>query len=205
MEAELVIGIDPGLANTGWGVVAAQGGKLSAVAYGCISTTPDQELPARLAAIHDGLCQVIERYHPTALSAEGIFFGENARSAMATAQARGAALVACAAKGLEYGEYSPPQIKQALVGTGKADKAQVQYMVKAVLGLDHEPKPDHAADALAAAVTHLRLRSAKMLEGKQAQRLAASLAASGAPTAAQAQSKFNQCVQRALAKEGMRS
>ncbi|MFR7755608.1 MAG: crossover junction endodeoxyribonuclease RuvC, partial [Bacteroidales bacterium] len=98
------------------------------------------------------------------LSVEGIYFGNNAKSAIPTAQARGAALVACAYRGLEYGEYTPMQIKQALVGTGAADKRQIQYMVRAVLKLDHEPRPDHAADALAAAITHARLRTSRIIE-----------------------------------------
>ena len=113
---------------------------------------------------HDNLLEIIDRYLPTELSVEGIYFGNNAKSAIPTAQARGAALVACAYRGLEYGEYTPMQIKQALVGTGAADKRQIQYMVRAVLKLDHEPRPDHAADALAAAITHARLRTSRIIE-----------------------------------------
>ena len=164
MEPFVIMGIDPGLANTGWGVVECRGPKIKPVAYGCITTGTHLELPARLAIIHDNLCEMIDRYRPVALSVEGIYFGVNTKSAIATAQARGAALVACAYKGLEYGEYTPMQIKQAVVGTGAADKAQVQYMVRAVLELDHEPKPDHAADALAAAITHARLRDVRKRE-----------------------------------------
>lgn len=152
------MGIDPGLANTGWGVIRCFGTRIEPVAYGCITTTKNHDLPTRLAIIHDNLIETIDRYKPAALSVEGIYFGVNAKSAIPTAQARGAALVACAYKGLEYGEYTPMQIKQALVGTGAADKRQIQYMVRAVLKLDHEPKPDHAADALAAAITHARFR-----------------------------------------------
>lgn len=164
MESLVILGIDPGLANTGWGVISCRGSRISPIAYGCISTDTSHDLPTRLAIIHDNLCEIIDRYYPVALSVEGIYFGSNAKSAIPTAQARGAALVACAYKGLEYGEYTPMQIKQALVGTGAADKHQVQYMVKAVLELDHEPKPDHAADALAAAITHARLRDSLALE-----------------------------------------
>jgi crossover junction endodeoxyribonuclease RuvC len=166
VESLVIIGIDPGLANTGWGVVHCHGSRIDPIAYGCITTTNTHDLPTRLAIIHDNLLEIIDRYKPQALSAEGIYFGANAKSAIPTAQARGAALVACACKGLEYGEYTPKQIKQALVGTGAADKNQVQYMVKAVLGFDQEPKPDHAADALAAAITHARLRTSRMLEKK---------------------------------------
>lgn len=170
MEPFVIMGIDPGLANTGWGVVACYGSRLKPLAYGCVTTETSMELPSRLAAIHDNLCEMIDRYQPVALSVEGIYFGVNTKSAIATAQARGAALVACAFKGLEYAEYTPMQIKQAVVGTGSADKAQVQYMVRAVLELDHEPKPDHAADALAAAITHARLREVRAHEREVAAR-----------------------------------
>ena len=204
MEESVILGIDPGLANTGWGVVRAGGSRVRPVAYGCITTGVEDELPTRLATIHDMLCGIIDRYEPTALSAEGIYFGANAKSAMLTAQARGAALVACAYKGLEYGEYTPMQIKQALVGTGTAEKEQVQYMVKAVLGLDHEPKPDHAADALAAAITHARLCPVQRLQRQLAQREQAAQQPGGAPTARQARSKFDQRVQQALAREQAR-
>lgn len=167
MDSQIIMGIDPGLANTGWGVIGCKGMRIMPIAYGCITTTKAHDLPCRLAIIHDNLIELIDRYMPKALSVEGIYFGANARSAMQTAQARGAALVACAYKGLDYGEYTPMQIKQALVGTGSADKRQVQYMVKAVLGLDHEPKPDHAADALAAAITHARLMRYKSISELQ--------------------------------------
>lgn len=157
MQTKVVMGIDPGLANTGWGVVEQRGSKLFPLAYGCISTSPQQDLAYRLAVIHDEVCAGIERYAPDVLSIESIYFGANAKSAVATAQARGAVLVAAGKRALEVGEYTPMQIKQVVVGTGAAEKEQVQYMVKAVLGLDHEPKPDHAADALAAAICHTRL------------------------------------------------
>lgn len=164
MESQTIMGIDPGLANTGWGIIRCGGTRVAPVAYGCITTTKSHDLPTRLAIIHDNLLEIIDRYLPTELSVEGIYFGNNAKSAIPTAQARGAALVACAYRGLEYGEYTPMQIKQALVGTGAADKRQIQYMVRAVLKLDHEPRPDHAADALAAAITHARLRTSRIIE-----------------------------------------
>ena len=107
--------------------------------------------------------EAIEKYGPTELSIESIYFGENTKSAIATAQARGAAIVACSSAGLKVGEYTPMQIKQAVVGTGAADKRQVAYMVRSILGLDHEPRPDHAADALAAAVCHANVSRTKSL------------------------------------------
>lgn len=163
----VILGIDPGLANTGWGVVESRGAQCRARAYGCIHTETDQAMPARLRQIHDEIAAVIERYAPQEAAVEEIFFSANARSAIATAQARGAALVACATAGLEIGEYTPMQIKQAVCGTGAAEKQQVQYMVKTLLRLEHEPKPDHCADALAAAVCHANLGAWRAVSREQ--------------------------------------
>jgi crossover junction endodeoxyribonuclease RuvC len=163
----VILGIDPGLANTGWGVVEARGTECRARAYGCVHTTPEDPLPTRLKTIHDELSQVIDRYGPTEMAIEEIFFCANAQSAIATAQARGAALVACATLGLSIGEYTPMQIKQAVAGTGAADKRQVQYMVKTLLHLEQEPKPDHCADALAAAICHAHLGTWRKLSREQ--------------------------------------
>lgn len=200
MKPFVIIGIDPGLANTGWGVVSSLGSRISPLAYGCITTNKRNDLPTRLAIIHDNLCEIIDRYNPAALSAEGIYFGANTKTAIPTAQARGAALVACAYKGLEYGEYTPMQIKQALVGTGTADKHQVQYMVRAVLDLDHEPKPDHAADALAAAITHARMRNVQILEHAFESKVDAG-SIPGALSAKESKDNFNKRVAAALDKE----
>jgi crossover junction endodeoxyribonuclease RuvC len=164
----IILGIDPGLANTGWGVVERTGSKLRCIAYGCIATGPREELAQRLTRIHDGVREVIVRYQPTECAVESVFFGTNAKSAFATGQARGVALLATADSRLILGDYSPVQIKSAVVGSGSADKAQVQYMVRVMLGLDHEPKPDHAADALAAAITHANLRARAALESAAA-------------------------------------
>lgn len=150
----VILGIDPGLANTGWGVVRQEGARLSCVAYGCVSTKTDQPLAERLLKIHDQIAAVVERFHPSFAGVETIWFGQNVTAAFGTGQARGAALVACAESGLELGEFTPRQIKLAVVGTGTAEKEQVQYMVRQLLGLDEVPRPDHAADALAAAVCY---------------------------------------------------
>lgn len=160
----IILGVDPGLANTGWGVIERSGSRLRCLAYGCISTQADEDLAQRLSAIHEGVVEVIGRYTPSECAVESIFFGSNAKSAFATGQARGVALLATAASRLVLGEYSPVQIKNAVVGSGTADKKQVQYMVRVVLGLDHEPRPDHAADALAAAITHANLRDRAALD-----------------------------------------
>ena len=153
----IVLGIDPGLANTGWGVIETRGSLARVRAYGCIHTEADEPLHERLGRICNELSEAIGRYEPASVAIEDIFFGQNTRSAILTAHARGAALVACSQCGVEVASYTPMQIKQAVVGTGAADKRQVTYMVRNVLALDHDPKPDHCADALAAAVCHANL------------------------------------------------
>ena len=153
-QLRTVLGIDPGLANTGWGIVSQEGSRLACVAYGCVSTSADDPLAQRLAKIHDQIGAVVEHYGPSCVGIETVWFGQNITAAFATGQARGAALVACAHAGLDVGEFTPRQIKMAVVGTGAAEKAQVQYMVKQLLRLDAEPRPDHAADALAAAICY---------------------------------------------------
>lgn len=159
----IILGIDPGLANTGWGVIETRGGDMRARAYGCIHTSAGSDMAPRLRHIADDLTAVVERYHPQAAAVEGIYFGANVRSAIPTAHARGAALVAISLCGVEIGEYTPMQIKQSVVGTGAADKRQVAYMVRTLLHLDHDPRPDHAADALACAVCHAHLNQTMRL------------------------------------------
>lgn len=150
----IVLGIDPGLAHTGWGVISQQGMRLSCLAYGCVTTTQDADLPHRLKKIHDQIVAVIARFAPHCVGIETVWFGENVTAGIATSQARGAALVACAAADLPVGEFTPRQIKLAVVGTGSAEKDQVQYMVRQLLSLEAPPRPDHAADALAAAICY---------------------------------------------------
>lgn len=152
---DIVMGIDPGLAHTGWGIVEKCGSRFTCLAYGCVTTSKDTPLHRRLLKIYQQVGAVADRYAPHAVGIETIWFGENTTSAFATGQARGAALVACAEHGLDLGEYAPSTIKQTVVGTGSADKHQVQYMVQQLLSLDREPRPDHAADALAAAICYL--------------------------------------------------
>lgn len=150
----IILGIDPGLANTGWGIVSQRGAKLSCIAYGCVSSSAQVELSLRLRKIHEQIGAVIDRFKPTCVGIETVWFGQNITAAFATGQARGAALVACAEGNLNVGEFTPRQIKLAVVGTGTADKEQVQYMVSQLLSLDSVPSPDHAADALAAAICY---------------------------------------------------
>lgn len=149
-----MLGIDPGLANTGWGVVEDSGRRLRCIAYGCVSTSADEELAIRLKKIHDQISAVVNRYEPGSVGIESVLFGNNVTAAFKTGQARGAALVACAEGGIRVSEFTPSAIKMSVVGCGSADKHQVQYMVQQLLGLDHIPHPDHAADALAAAICH---------------------------------------------------
>lgn len=149
-----ILGIDPGLANTGWGIVSQSGPRLTCTAYGCVSTAKDMPLAQRLRKIHEQMCAVVARFEPTCVGIETVWFGANVQSAFATGQARGAALVACAERDLDVLEFSPSQIKLAVVGTGSADKDQVQYMVRQLLALEDIPRPDHAADALAAAICY---------------------------------------------------
>ncbi len=154
MEEHIILGIDPGLAHTGWGIIRQRGVRLECVAYGCIATNAKQPLPDRLNKIYEQIGAVIERFRPESLGIETVWFGENVTAAFGTGQARGAALVACAQGGLCVGEYTPTQIKAAVVGIGTADKSQITYMVTQILGLEQDPHPDHAADALAAAICY---------------------------------------------------
>lgn len=126
-----------------------------ALAYGVISTKAKDALNLRLATIYEDLCQVIDQYQPCSCAIEGVFFGLNAKTAISLGQARGAAILATSRRQLTLGEYPPATIKKCITGTGQAEKDQITYMVRQLLSLDHDPKPDHCADALAVALTHL--------------------------------------------------
>lgn len=160
-----ILGIDPGLANTGWAVLEVCGTSYKPLAYGCTHTTATQPLVARLARISHDISMALTKYEPQAVGIEKVFFGRNVSAEVGTAQARGAALVACAPLADHVGEYAPLQIKQSLVGTGSADKQQVIYMVRHTLGLDHDPKPDHCADAFAAALCHAHVTQTRDIIG----------------------------------------
>ncbi len=152
-----IMGIDPGLAAVGWGVVDHDpiARRVRHVAHGVIKTTPEHSTARRLQIIFQELGAVIREHKPEAVSIEELFFGSNRKTAVAVAQGRGAAILATAEADLPLAEYSPPRIKLALVGYGRATKIQVQQMVRSVLDLDEIPQPDHAADALAAALCYL--------------------------------------------------
>ena len=150
----LVIGLDPGLATTGYALVRGQGERLEAVDYGVIRTPPRVPLPDRLLMLHDQLDELLQRYGPAVAGVEELFFSANAQTAMLVGQARGVLLVTLAQAGIDIAEYKPMQIKQAVTGYGGADKLQVQEMVRMLLGLDELPRPDDAADALAICICH---------------------------------------------------
>jgi crossover junction endodeoxyribonuclease RuvC len=156
----LVLGIDPGTAITGYGLVKGEDDDLTLVAYGAITTSSDWPLPERLQRIYRELTAVIEDQQPTAVAVEELFFSKNVRTALSVGQARGVALLAAANAGLPIHEYTPLQVKQAIAGYGRATKDQVQQMVRMLLGLDSVPQPDDAADAIAIAICHIH--SAKL-------------------------------------------
>lgn len=149
-----ILGLDPGTATTGYGFVDALDGRLIMVEYGIISTPPEDSPALRLQSIYDQLTRLLTQFVPQTAAVEQVFFGRNITTAIAVGQARGVMLLALANAGLPVSEYSPPQVKEAVTGYGKADKAQVQMMVRHLLDLAETPRPDDAADALAVAITH---------------------------------------------------
>lgn len=150
----IVLGIDPGYALMGWGVVEAEGSRMRLINYGCIETKAGVPMPQRLRALQLGIRDVIDIYHPDDVAFEELFFSHNVTTALMVGAARGAAIISAAEYTQNLYEYTPMQIKQAVTGSGRADKKQVQQMVKLLLKLDQIPKPDDAADAIACAITH---------------------------------------------------
>ena len=148
----IVLGIDPGTASLGYGIVERTGATLRSVDYGVISTSPDLPLPERLLAVHRGVTDLVELHRPAVLGVERLFFGTNAQTALGVGQARGVVLLAAAQHGIPVREATPNEVKSAISGYGAADKGQVQRMVRLVLGLSELPSPDDAADALAMAI-----------------------------------------------------
>jgi crossover junction endodeoxyribonuclease RuvC len=162
----LILGIDPGLAATGYGLVRGDRQALCLVDYGALETAAGDCLSIRLRCLYRELGTLIERHGPEAVAVEELFFNRNVRTAMAVGHARGVILLAAAEAKLDVFEYTPLQVKDALVGYGRADKAQIQGMLRLLLGMESVPRPDHAADAIAVAVCHLhsaRLRA--VMEG----------------------------------------
>jgi crossover junction endodeoxyribonuclease RuvC len=152
-----ILGLDPGTATVGYGLIEIEDGRPSLLTYGVLSTSPEDGSTARrLQLVYQGLNELIEQYRPDAAAVEELFFGRNITTAIRVGQARGVLLLALANAGIPVAEYSPPKIKEAVSGYGKASKQQVQFMVQNMLELEEIPRPDDAADGLAVALTHFQ-------------------------------------------------
>ncbi len=151
---QVVMGIDPGAANLGFGVVRIEGNRMVALDGGVVETSPEEPMERRLERIHSALSELLEWHEPRAMALEDLYFGKNVHSAMAVGRASGAAMLAAAQRGVRCFTYTPQAIKMAVCGSGAAGKQQVQRMVGTLLGLPEPPSPDHAADALAVAICH---------------------------------------------------
>lgn len=154
-----VLGIDPGLAAVGWGVVDLDGARILYRGHGCVTTSAGDDVAERLAAIRAALARVINDYGPAESAMESLYFSRNVSSALGVAEARGVIRLVCRDAGLSMHEYGPNDVKKAATGSGRSGKAEVQSFVKLVLGLPEVPTPDHAADALAVAICHCQGRT----------------------------------------------
>jgi crossover junction endodeoxyribonuclease RuvC len=159
----LVLGIDPGTAILGYGLVAEEDGDFVLVDYGVLTTPASDPAPQRLKCLYEGVTDLVRRHSPTEMAVERLFFRHNVTNAIAVGQARGVTLLAAAEAGLEVAEYTPQQVKQAVAVWGRAPKGQVQETVRMLLRMDAVPRPDDAADALAVAVCHLHFANANRL------------------------------------------
>ena len=158
----IILGIDPGYALMGWGVIESAGGRMRLIDYGCIETHAGEPMQHRLRKLQTGVQELVNKHHPDDVVFEELFFARNVTTALMVGAARGAAIIAAAEYTENLYEYTPMQIKQAITGYGKADKQQIQQMVRLLLHMDHIPKPDDAADAIACAITHAQSGPAKM-------------------------------------------
>jgi crossover junction endodeoxyribonuclease RuvC len=162
-----ILGIDPGTATVGYGLIEENEGQLTVITYGAIVTSPkDGDTARRLQIIYEELNELLATYQPDHAAVEELFFGRNITTAIKVGQARGVLLLALANAGIPVAEYSPPKIKESVSGYGNASKQQVQFMVQNILELDELPKPDDAADGLAVALTHYQYRRHEMLYGE---------------------------------------
>jgi crossover junction endodeoxyribonuclease RuvC len=162
-----IVGIDPGIARNGWGVIQDTGNKISTLAYDCFETPKTDSAPVRLVAIYNFMHSLLTKYKPDALSIEELFFNKNVSTALVVGQARGVVILSAAQLNIPVISYTPLQVKMALTGYGRADKSQIGQMVKSLLFLQTIPKPDDTADALAIALTHafsykLKAKSSKL-------------------------------------------
>lgn len=160
-----ILGLDPGTATTGYGIIDVENGRMQLVAYGVIKTSAGDPAPQRLQVIYQALNDLLRDYLPDTAGVEEVFFGRNITTAISVGQARGVLLLALANAGISIGEYSPPRIKEAVTGYGNADKVQVQLMVRNLLDLDETPRPDDAADGLAIAIAHYQYHHFESLTG----------------------------------------
>jgi len=151
---KVILGIDPGLASTGYGIIHCSGSRFRCITYGTIRTSPREPMGRRLVQIHTGIERIIRTYTPNEAGIETLYFSKNSKSAIPVAQARGVVMYTLAAEGVPFGEYTPLELKQAVAGSGRAEKSQVQKVLKIIFNLKEIPNPDHAADALAAAFCH---------------------------------------------------
>jgi len=197
----IVLGIDPGTATLGYGIVERTGGRLRPVDFGCITTTANRSLPERLRTIHEALSELIELHRPSIVGVERLFFSRNAQTAFAVGQARGVVLLAAAQHGITVSEATPNEVKMAVAGYGAADKEQVSRMVAVVLGMRERPTPDDAADALAVAIW--AAHSAPAANGQMARPAVGApvLDRSSIAPMASAKTPYERAVSEALAQE----
>lgn len=191
----IVLGIDPGTAALGYGIVEASRGRLREVDHGCLVTSPDSSMPQRLLAVHGLVDELLRTQQPTVVAIERLFFSRNAQTAFAVGQARGVVLLAAAQHGVPVVEATPNEVKSAIAGYGAADKAQVQRMVQVVLGMAELPRPDDAADALAIAVWAANSASSGMAD------LSAVMDRAAVAPITRAASGYERAVREALARE----
>jgi len=161
------MGIDPGIAITGYGIIEAGHSRYRLIDYGCIRTAPRVPVQERLLKLHQGIGMLVEQYTPDCMAIEQLFFNRNTTTAIPVGQARGVILLAAAEHQLAVSEYTPLQVKQAIVGYGRAEKTQIQFMVMRLLKMKNIPKPDDAADALAIAISHAHYYTTRQLRDDQ--------------------------------------
>jgi crossover junction endodeoxyribonuclease RuvC len=154
LPSETILGIDPGTATTGYGVVSKRTGSVACQTYGTITTLPGKPIGMRLQTIYDGLCALMDRYKPEVVVIEHLFFGKNTTNALSVGRTVGIAMLAASQRDIPIVEYKPMEVKLCVVGYGHAEKEQVQFMIRQILGLAEIPRPDDAADALALCITH---------------------------------------------------
>lgn len=153
----IVVGIDPGLATVGFGVIRKEDRKITPISYGCIRTAGEKKAPERLLEIYDEIRSLLEKYDPEAVAVEKLFFTKNVTSGMGVSEARGVIFLAAAQRNIPVFEYTPNKVKQAITGSGRANKKQMQEMIMRLLGLDEIPRPDDAADGLSIALSHINI------------------------------------------------